>query len=64
MPDFPIVDAHVHLYDPGVIPYGWMRGKPVLDRPRLMAQLDDERGACEIEALVWIEVAVDPGQYL
>ena len=64
MPDFPIVDAHVHLYDPGVIPYGWMRGKPVLDRPRLMAQLDDERGACEIEALVWIEVAADPGQYL
>jgi L-fuconolactonase len=41
-----------------------MRGKPVLDRPRLMAQLDDERGACEIEALVWIEVAADPGQYL
>ena len=64
MPDFPIVDAHVHLYDPSVIPYGWMRGKPVLDRPRLMAQLDDERGTCEIEALVWIEVAVDPGQYL
>ena len=64
MPDFPIVDAHVHLYDPGVIRYGWMRGKPVLDRPRLMAQLDDERGTCEIEALVWIEVAVDPGQYL
>jgi L-fuconolactonase len=64
MPNFPIVDAHVHLYDPGVIPYGWMRGKPVLDRPRLMAQLDDGRGACEIEALVWIEVAVDPGQYL
>jgi L-fuconolactonase len=64
MPDFPIVDAHVHLYDPSVIPYGWMRGKPVLDRPRLMAQLDADRGPCEIEALVWIEVAVDPGQYL
>jgi L-fuconolactonase len=64
MPDFPIVDAHVHLYDPGVIAYGWMRGKPVLDRPHLMAQLDAERGACEIEALVWIEVAADPDQYL
>jgi L-fuconolactonase len=64
MPDFPIVDAHVHLYDPGVISYAWMRDKPVLDRPRLMAQLDADRGSCEIEALVWIEVAVDPGQYL
>ena len=64
MPDFPIVDAHVHLYDPGVVAYGWMRGKPMLDRPHLMAQLDAARGACAIEALVWIEVAADPGQYL
>jgi L-fuconolactonase len=64
MPDFPIVDAHVHLYDPGVIRYGWMKGKPVLDQPRLMAQLDAARGPVEIEALVWVEVGADPGQYL
>jgi L-fuconolactonase len=64
MPDFPIVDAHVHLYDPGVIRYGWMAGRPVLDRQRLMAQLDVDRGQVEIEALVWVEVGADPGQYL
>jgi L-fuconolactonase len=64
MPDFPIVDAHVHLYDPGVIRYGWMRGKPVLDQPCLMAQLDAARGPVEIEALVWVEAGADPGQYL
>jgi L-fuconolactonase len=64
MPEFPIVDAHVHLYDPGVIRYGWMAGRPVLDRQRLMAQLDAERGPVEIEALVWVEVGADPGQYL
>jgi L-fuconolactonase len=64
MPEFPLVDAHVHLYDPGVIRYGWMNGRPVLDRQRLMAQLDAARGAVEIEALVWVEVGADPGQYL
>jgi L-fuconolactonase len=64
MPDFPIVDAHVHLYDPGVIRYGWMKGRPVLDRQRLLAQLDEARGAVEIEALVWVEVGADPGLYL
>jgi L-fuconolactonase len=64
MPDFPIVDAHVHLYDPGVIRYGWMQGKPVLDRQRLIAQLDRARGPVEIEALVWVEVGADPGLYL
>jgi L-fuconolactonase len=64
MPDFPIVDAHVHLYDPGVIRYGWMAGRPVLDQQRLMAQLDAARGPVQIEALVWVEVGADPGQYL
>jgi L-fuconolactonase len=64
MPAFPIVDAHVHLYDPGVIRYGWMAGRPALDRQRLLAQLDEARGGVEIEGLVWIEVGADPGQYL
>ena len=64
VPAFPIVDAHVHLYDPGVIRYGWMRGKPALEQQRLMAQLDAARGAVEIDALVWVEVGADPGQYL
>jgi L-fuconolactonase len=64
MPDFPIVDAHVHLYDPGVIRYGWMKGKPLLDQQHLMAQLDAARGPAELEALVWVEVGADPGQYL
>jgi L-fuconolactonase len=64
VPDFPIVDAHVHLYDPGVIRYGWMRGKPALDQQRLMAQLDAARGPIEIEGLVWVEVGADPGLYL
>jgi L-fuconolactonase len=64
MPEFPIVDAHVHLYDPGVIRCGWMTGRPVLDQPRLMAQLHAARGPVAIEALVWVEVGADPGQYL
>lgn len=64
MPEFPIVDAHVHLYDPDVIRYSWMTGRPVLDRQRLMAQLDAARGPVEIDALVWVEVGADPGLYL
>jgi L-fuconolactonase len=64
MPEFPIVDAHVHLYDPGVIRYAWMTGKPLFEGPHLMAELDEARGDLEVEALVWIEVDADPGQYL
>ena len=63
MPDFPIVDAHVHLYDPGVVRYGWMRGKPALEGPHGLAELDAARGQVEVEGLVWIEVGADPGQH-
>jgi len=63
MPDFPIVDAHVHLYDPDVVRYGWMRGKPALQGPHGLAELDAARGRVEVEGLVWIEVGADPGQH-
>ena len=64
MPEFPIVDAHVHLYDPGVIRYRWMAGNDALAGPHLMAELGAARGAVAIEGLVWVEVGADSGQYL
>jgi len=64
MPDHAVVDAHVHLYDPTVLPFGWMRGDPVLDRPHGLAELDRAAGAVAIEKLVFVEVAADPGHHL
>lgn len=64
MPAHPIVDTHVHLYDPTILPYGWMRGDPVLDRPHGPAEFDDAVGAVQVERLVFVEVAVDPGRHL
>jgi len=62
MPGIPIIDAHVHLYDPGRIRYGWMRGTR-LDSPHLLAELDAARGAVEVAGVVWVEVNADPGQH-
>jgi predicted TIM-barrel fold metal-dependent hydrolase len=64
MPDFPIVDSHVHLYDPGLFRYSWMQGKPVYDGPHELAEFDRARGPVEVEAIVFVEVGADPGQYL
>lgn len=63
MPDFPIVDAHVHLYDPEVVRYGWMRGKPALAGPHGLAAFDEARARVEVQGMVWIEVGADPGQH-
>jgi L-fuconolactonase len=62
MPGIAIIDAHVHLYDPGRIRYRWMQGTK-LDAPHLMAELDQARGPVEVAGIVWIEVGADPGQH-
>ena len=64
MPEFPIVDAHVHLYDPGVVTFPWMKAVPKLDRPYLPADFRALTDGVEIEALVFVEVDAASGQNL
>jgi len=59
MPDFPVIDAHVHLYDPANLKHSWMAGLPKLNRRHDMSDLDRERGEVEIEKLVFVEVWAD-----
>jgi L-fuconolactonase len=61
MPAFPIVDSHVHLYDPEALDYPWMREFPELLRRHRMAEFDKARGAVTVEKLVFVEVDVAPG---
>jgi L-fuconolactonase len=64
MPGFPIVDAHVHLYDPQALSIGWIAGHPALEGPHLLVDFDVARGPVEVAALVAVEVGADPGQHL
>jgi L-fuconolactonase len=64
MPDFPIVDSHVHLYDPTRLPFSWMKGSPILDSAHGVAEFDAERGGVAVEKLVFVEVAVDDGHHV
>lgn len=64
MPEFPIVDAHVHLYDVERLRYGWMKAAPRIDRTHQMPEFDAARGAVAVERLVFVEVAADPGLHM
>ncbi len=64
MPAFPIVDAHVHLYDVDRLSYPWLANVPRINRSYGLADLDAARGPVEIEAIVFAEVAVGPGLHL
>ena len=64
MPEFPIVDAHVHLYDPAALDFPWMRSVPKLDRPYLPTDFRALTAGVDVEMMVFVEVDAAPGQNL
>ncbi len=59
MPNFPITDSHVHLYDPEHLSYAWMREQPILNRRYDLSDFDKARADVEVERIVFVEVNVD-----
>jgi len=64
LPDFPIVDSHVHLLDPSRLGYAWTAGAPSLKAKKLPADLDAAAKPVRIEQIVFVEVDVDTPQHL
>jgi L-fuconolactonase len=59
VPAFPIVDTHLHIWDPTAIRYPWLDANALLNRPYL---LDDYRKAfssAEVEAMVFVQCEAD-----
>lgn len=64
MPDFPIIDTHVHLYDTRRLSYPWLEEVPKINGPHLLADFDRARGDVAVDRIVFVEVAVGSQQYL
>jgi L-fuconolactonase len=64
MPDFPIVDCHVHLYDIERLTYSWLANVPKINRSYGLDDFDKARGMIDVEKIVFAEVAVDRGLHL
>lgn len=60
MPDFPIVDAHVHLWDPEAMRIPWLDGDARLERPFGPAEYRQHTAGIEVEAIVYLQVEVAP----
>lgn len=64
MPNFPIVDTHVHLWDPAHLNYPWLKDVAKLNRAFLPADYQEHCGAVAVDQMVFLECDLDPTQFL
>ncbi len=64
MPDFAIVDSHVHLCDPTRFSYSWMKAAPSLERTVLPGDFARAAAPIEIDRFLFVEVSIDLPQHL
>jgi L-fuconolactonase len=62
MPAFPIVDAHVHLWDVSRLRYSWLSRVPPLNRNHLVADYRRACGPVQVSKMVFVECGCDPSQ--
>lgn len=64
MPDFAIVDPHLHLWDQTRHQYPWLSSIPVLDRNFSMKDYDAACGETTVDTLVFVQCEVDRSQFM
>jgi L-fuconolactonase len=60
MPDVPIVDSHVHLWDPTAFRMSWLDGNDLLNRPYGLGDYDEHTRGLVIQEIVYLQVEVTP----
>ena len=63
MPDCPVIDTHVHLWDPASIRYPWLDGNTLLDRPYLLDDYHQAFQGIDVRAMVFVQCEAEFSAY-
>ena len=64
MPDFSIVDTHVHLWNPSLLNYGWIKSVEKLNRQFLPSDFRDHCGSIQVDKMVFLECDPNSKQFV
>lgn len=64
MSPVPIIDAHVHLWEPRRFAMPWLDGDPTLDQTYLLPEFHAHTQGVALEAFVYVEVGMNPAYAL
>ena len=60
---FPLIDTHLHLWDPGYLRYPWLDDNALLNKPYLLADYNRHCGPVQVEKMVFLQCECDPAQF-
>ena len=63
MPD-PLIDTHLHLWDPQHLRYGWLAGNAVLNQRYTLAEFRAATAMAEVAGAVFVQCDCAPEQSL
>ena len=63
MIDFPLVDTHLHVWNPQHLRYPWLDDLPPLNRPHLLDDYNRACGPVRVDKMVFVQCECDFAQY-
>jgi L-fuconolactonase len=63
MPGFPLIDTHLHLWNPSYLRYPWLDSNTLLNKPYLLEQYRQACGVVQVEKMVFVQCECEFSQF-
>ena len=64
MPIIPIIDTHLHLWEPQHLRYPWLDDNELLNRPHLLSDFEAASTSIPVEAMVFVQCEADISMFM